>query len=182
MHSSKLKAKKNVCNSCGGTDHKRFTNKLCPKSYRTKQRNAEQLEELDELKECLDQFENCILKNNITVEKLAPAYCSNWMTIHRWDGNTNEWKLEYNARKKLIDLHYNAARKAYRFPNLKDLITKQNYDISTIMSENAKIIFGIVGSNAGDIWYNHSWDYAHHGTVELLEIWGVTIPTKERIC
>lgn len=175
------------CKSCKGTDHKRRTNKLCPNSRWGKIRLAEQIEAAERKKENFKQinenlkvFENFIERYNITMDKLAPAYCSNWMEINLYSGNTREWKLDYYLQKKLFDLHYDIASKVYG-------TSFNNNDISYLddVSERTKIIYGIVGSNAGEIWYNKSYepsyDKVHYGTKQLLKLWDVTIETKNEI-
>lgn len=166
-----LEVKQIICNSCKGTDHKRSSNHLCPNSYWAKMRTAERLETSVKLKESLKKFENFILQENITMDELAPAFCSNWMEIERYCGNTNEWKLDYELQTILFDLHYDIASKVYVTSFVKD----ENLDI---VSERTKIIYGIVGSNAGCRWYNRSYTKAHYGTTILMNIWGVTVEAK----
>lgn len=79
--------------------------------------------------------------------------------------------MGYDLEKKLIDLHYDIALKVYGF------LFEKN-EISNIVSEKTKIIYGIVGSNAGDIYYDKSYAKAHYGTTKLLKIWGVAIEAK----
>lgn len=172
-----LEVKKNVCKSCKGIDHKRNTSKLCPNSYWGKKRTTDRLDALLQLKESLKKFEDFILQENITMDQLAPAYCSNWMEIERYSGNRTKWNLDYYLGKKLIDLHFDIACKVY--------VTPLDNDILNIVSERTKIIYGIVGSNAGDIWYNtsytNSYTKAHFGTTKLMKFWGVTIETENKI-
>lgn len=139
----------------------------------------QRLENLLRIKQSLKKFEDFILQKNITPDALAPAFCSNWMEIERYQGNTDEWKLDYQLQKKLIDLHFDIASKVYASSYEAD-------EILNDVSENTKIIYGIVGSCAGDIWYNKcsnkSYDIAHFGTTILMKFWGVTIETKNKIC
>lgn len=156
------------CASCGKTGHRRRTNKLCRNSY-WQQRSRK----LVYLKESLKIFENFILNNDITIEKLAPAHCSNWMDIPQWGGNKNKWKLEYILQKELCSLQDAAAKKAFEYERkLKGKLIDQKNEISNIISENAKIIFGIVGSNVPFL-------DAHYGTVILLKVWNVTVDTEK---
>lgn len=172
-----FEVKKVVCGSCKGTDHKRYTNKLCPNSYWGKKKTANRLESLLQLKKSLKKFEDFILQKNITIDQLAPAFCSNWMEIERYRGNKNEWNLDFDLQNVLFDLHHDIACKVYAFPS-----PLEKNDILNIVSERTKIIYGIVGSNAGDWWYNHSYTKAHHGTIILMKFWGVTIEAKNKIC
>lgn len=167
-----LEVKKLVCKSCKGTDHKRHTNKLCPNSSWGKIRSANKIKDILQLKASLKKFEDFILQENITMAELAPAFCSNWMEIERYRGNTKEWKLKYELKKILFDLHYDVAFKVYGTSFVKE-------DILNIVSERTKIIYGIVGSNAGDVWYDRSYTKAHYGTIILMELWNVTVEAKK---
>lgn len=171
---SSLEVKKMICKSCKGTNHKRYTNKLCPNSHWGKIRTAKRIESLVQIKEKLKKLEEFILQKNITMDDLAPAFCSNWMEIERYHGNRGEWKLDYKLQKKLFDLHFDIASKVYSTELEKN-------DILNIVSEKTKIIYGIVGSNAGDMWYNQSYTEAHYGTIILMNIWGVNVEAKNKI-
>lgn len=172
--------KKIVCTSCKGVGHKRKTNKLCPNSHwgQMKEKLAQmkeqkQIEDLNRLQENLKKFKDFVTEKNITMDKLAPAFCSNWMEIERYDGNIREWKLDYTTEKQLLNLHYDVA----------SLVREDSInDIPDCVTERTKIIYGIVGSNAGETWYNKkytpSYTIAHEGTVKLLKKWGVTVESK----
>lgn len=171
---SSLEVKKIECKSCKGVDHKRSTNRLCPHSYWGKIRTAKRLEGLVQIKKSLKKFEEFILQKNITIDDLAPAFCSNWMEIQRYHGNRCEWKLPYHLQNFLFNLHYDIACHVYN-------TALKNDDILDVVSEKTKKIFGIVGSNAGDVWYNYSYTKAHYGTIILLNFWGVTIEARNEI-
>lgn len=145
-----------VCISCKGKGHKRNTNKLCPNSRWGKIRAMEKIENTDRLKKALSKFEEFILAEKITVDQLAPAYCSNWMEIERCGGILDgwKWKLEYDLRKKLIDLHYGIASLVYGHDFDKT-------EIVDYVSTTTKKIYGIVGSNAGKVWHSNSYIYMH---------------------
>lgn len=181
---SLLEVKEIVCNSCKGTGHKRRTNKLCPNSRWGQIKTANGLDVLFELKESLKKFEEFILQNNITINKLAPAFCSNWMEIECYHGNMDEWKLDYKLQKILFDLHYDIISKIGMYSAYAYKPLEKNDILNIELSERTKIIFGIVGSNVGDIWRisTHTYRKVHYGTITLLKFWGVIVEAINKIC
>lgn len=130
-------------------------------------------EDLVKLEESLKAFEDFILKENITMADLAPAYCSNWMDIERYDGNTYAWKLNRSRQSTLLRLHLDVASASYCAPS------PECTNILNNVSQRARIIFGIVGSNAGDVWHSHTYRTAHFGTVRLMKFWGTIVEAKD---
>lgn len=164
-----------VCISCKGKGHKRNTNKLCPNSRWGKIRAMEKIEHTDRLKKALSKFEEFILAKKITVDQLPPAYCSNWMEIERCRGlDRSKWKLEFDLRRKLFDLHYGIASLVYGHDFDKT-------EIVDYVSTTTKKIYGMVGSNAGEWWYGTAYGKAHYGTIILLKLWNITIESENVI-
>lgn len=156
------------CASCGEADHRRRTSKLCRMSYCRERRRT-----IFFLKEELKSFEDFISEYDITMKKLAPASCSNWIDIPQWGGNRHKWKLEYLLQKKLCSLHYTAAKRACDYERkFKGKLIDQKNEISDILSENGKKFFGIVGSNA-------PFEDGHYGTVILLKVWNISVETEK---
>lgn len=177
-----LEVKEISCNSCKGIDHKRSTSKLCPNSYWGQKRSADRLDILIFLKEKLKKFEDFILQNDITLDKLAPVFCSNWMEFKCYRGEYSRMEqLQLQAAKKILfNLHYDIILEMGMYSvYVKSPLEKK--DILNIeLLERTKIIFGIVGSNAGDILHisNHIYKKIHHGTITLLKLWGLFILEK----
>lgn len=174
-----LEAKKSVCNSCKGTDHRRTTSRLCPNSRKEKDKTARRIEAIREdtriLKGSLKTFEDFILKNKITMDDLAPAPCSNWMERDHYEGNSRKWKLVYYLRKKLIELQCDVAHDAaYKY--------LEENEVLNIVSDRTKTIFGIVGSNIADTWHSQAYHTAFSGTKRLMKIWGVTLEAENNNC
>lgn len=131
------------------------------------------IEHLNNLKKALIKFEEFVLRNNITVEQLAPAFCSNWMQIERYRGNSMKWKLEYRLQKYLIYLHYDIACLVF-----KQKVNETDVDF---VSSATKIIYGTVGSCAGNFWHSFAYIQKHYGTTILMRIWNTAIVSENII-
>lgn len=112
-----LEENKTICKSCKGTNHKRSTNRLCPNSRWQKEREADRIAtriaNTDRLIRKLKIFEDFIVQKNITMHNLAQVLCSKWTDSVHYHGNSDDWKLDYYLKKKLIELHYDVASAAY---------------------------------------------------------------------
>lgn len=168
---SSLEVKKIECKSCKGDDHKRITNRLCPNSYWGKLRAERRLERLAQIKERLKKFEDFILRNNISIDDFLPAFCSNLAENERIHEHMHKWRINFNLKKRLFHLHLDVASKVWE----TELKENDNLDI---VSQETKIIFGIIGSNAREMWYNYAYDEAKYGTCILLKRWGITVEAK----
>lgn len=169
-----------VCASCKGVGHKRKTNKTCPNSRWGKMR-IKKFENTYRLKEALRKFEWFIADQKIETDQLAPAFCSDWMDIEHSGGNSYEWKLDPDVKKILFDLHLDVASLVYGHEF-------EESEIIDCVSPTTKTIYGIVGSNAGRVWYGYDVQYnlvyrqAHYGTIVLLNLWNVTIESENVKC
>lgn len=114
-------------------------------------------------------------KKNITIDDLAPAPCPKWMEGDHYGGNSKTWKLDFHLKKKLFEQHIDVAENLF-------WVDIEPNDILNAVSERTKIIYGIVGSNAADIWHSEAYRAAHHGTVRLMKIWGLTLEAENKPC
>lgn len=169
-----LEVKKSVCKSCKGTDHKRYTNRLCPNSQWEKEKQAKRIENTSQLKESLKKFEDFIVQKNITMDDLAPVHCANWMEDGHYWGNRREWKMEYFLAQTLAELHCDVA------DNIACNLDEK--EILNAVSERTKIIFCVVGSNAADTWNSHTYRTVRNGTIRLMRIWNVALAAKKKSC